>query len=110
MERGDIYMVSLDPVSGHEQRGRRPVLVVTPAKFNKITGLPVVLPITSGGKFARSIGFAVSLSDAGTKTSGIVRCDQPRALDLRARSGKRVEAIPRAIIDEVLSKLVPLFE
>ena len=110
MERGDIYMVSLDPVSGHEQRGRRPVLVVTPGKFNKVTGLPVVLPITSGGKFARSIGFAVSLSDAGTKTVGIVRCDQPRALDIRARSGKRVETIPRAVIDEVLAKLVPLFE
>jgi len=110
MERGDVYMVSLDPVSGHEQRGRHPVLVVTPAKFNKVTGLPVVLPITSGGKFARSIGFAVSLSDAGTKTTGIVRCDQPRALDMRARAGKRVEAIPRAVIDEVLAKLVPLFE
>ena len=110
MERGDIYMVSLDPVSGHEQRGRRPVLVVTPGKFNKVTGLPVVLPITSGGKFARSIGFAVSLSDAGTKTTGIVRCDQPRALDLRARGGKRVETIPQAIIDEVLARLVPLFE
>jgi mRNA-degrading endonuclease toxin of MazEF toxin-antitoxin module len=110
MERGDIYMVSLDPVSGHEQRGRRPVLVVTPGKFNKVTGLPVVLPITSGGKFARSIGFAVSLSDAGTKTAGIVRCDQPRALDLRARSGKRVERIPQAVIDEGLAKLVPLFE
>jgi mRNA-degrading endonuclease toxin of MazEF toxin-antitoxin module len=110
MERGDIYMVSLDPVSGHEQRGRRPVLVVTPGKFNKVTGLPVVLPITSGGKFARSIGFAVSLSDAGTKTTGIVRCDQPRALDLRARGGKRVETIPQAIMDEVLARLVPLFE
>ena len=110
MERGDIYMVSLDPVSGHEQRGRRPVLVVTPGKFNKVTGLPVVLPITSGGKFARSIGFAVSLSDAGTKTTGIVRCDQLRVLDIRARGGKRVETIPRAIIDEVLAKVVPLFE
>lgn len=110
MERGDIYLVSLDPTSGHEQQGKRPVLVVTPGKFNRFTGVPVVLPITSGGNFARTAGFAVSLTGAGTKTTGIVRCDQPRALDLRARAGKKLEAVPDAIIDEVLAKLAPLFE
>jgi mRNA-degrading endonuclease toxin of MazEF toxin-antitoxin module len=110
MERGDIYLVSLDPSSGHEQQGRRPVLVVTPAKFNKVTGVPVVLPITSGGKFARTIGFAVSLMGTGTKTTGVVRCDQPRALDLRARAGKKLERVPDVVIDEVLAKLAPLFE
>lgn len=110
MERGDIYMVSLDPASGHEQKGRRPVLVVTPGRFNKVTGVPVVLPITSGGKFARSIGFAVSLLGAGTKTSGIVRCDQPRALSLKARGAKRVEVVPKQILDEVMARVVPLFE
>jgi mRNA-degrading endonuclease toxin of MazEF toxin-antitoxin module len=110
MERGDIYLVSLDPSSGHEQQGRRPVLVVTPAKFNKVTGVPVVLPITSGGRFARTIGFAVSLMGTGTKTTGVVRCDQPRALDLRARAGKKLERVPDVVIDEVLAKLAPLFE
>jgi mRNA-degrading endonuclease toxin of MazEF toxin-antitoxin module len=110
MERGDVYMVSLDPAAGHEQKGRRPVLVVTPGKFNKLTSAPVVLPITNGGKFARSIGFAVSLTGAGTKTTGIVRCDQPRVLDIGARGGKRVERLPDEIVDEVLAKLTPLFE
>ena len=110
MERGDIYLVSLDPTSGHEQLGKCPVLVVTPGKFNRFTGVPVVLPITSGGNFARTAGFAVSLMGAGTKTTGIVRCDQPRALDLKARAGKKLEAVPDAIIDEVLAKLAPLFE
>jgi len=110
MERGDIYRVSLDPASGHEQKGMRPVLVVTPAAFNRVTGLPVVLPITSGGRFARSIGFAVSLAGAGTKTTGIVRCDQPRVLDIRARSGKKIERVPEPVINEVLAKVVPLFE
>ena len=47
MERGDIYLVSLDPTSGHEQQGKRPVLVVSPGKFNHFTGVPVVLPITT---------------------------------------------------------------
>lgn len=110
MERGDVYMVSLDPSTGHEQQVRRPVVVVTPGKFNRLTKLPVVLPVTSGGNFARSIGFAVPLTGAGTKTTGIVRCDQPRVLDITARGGKKVERLPDAIIDEVLAKLTPLFE
>jgi mRNA interferase ChpB len=110
MERGDIYLVSLDPTAGHEQRGRRPVLVISPGKFDRLTGVPVVLPITTGGGFARTAGFAVSLTGAGTQTTGVVRCDQPRAVDLRARGGKKLESIPEHIIDEALSKVSPLFE
>jgi mRNA-degrading endonuclease toxin of MazEF toxin-antitoxin module len=110
MERGDIYAVSLDPTTGQEQQGKRPVLVITPGRFNRLTGVPVVLPVTSGGNFARTAGFAVSLMGAGTQTTGVVRCDQPRALDLRARGGKKLESVPDHIIDEVLSKVGPLFE
>lgn len=110
MERGDIFLASLDPTSGHEQQGKRPVLVVTPGKFNKFTGVPVVLPITSGGNFARMAGFTVSLMGAGTQTTGVVRCDQPRALDLKARLAKKLEAVPHHIMDEVLARLAPLFE
>ncbi len=110
MERGDIYLVSLDPTSGHEQQGKRPVLVISPGKFNRLTGVPVVLPITTGGGFARTAGFAVSLMGAGIQTTGVVRCDQPRALDLKARGAKKLEAVPEAIIDEVLSKVGTLFE
>jgi mRNA interferase ChpB len=110
MERGDIYLVSLDPTSGHEPQGTRPMLVVSPAAFNRLTKTPVVLPITSGGSVARTAGFAVPLVGAGTQTTGVVRCDQPRALDLGARQARRLERVPAAIMDEVLAKLVPLFE
>ena len=110
MERGDIYLVSLDPSAGHEQQGKRPVLVVSPGKFNRLTGVPIVLPITTGGSFARTAGFAVSLMGAGTQTTGVVRCDQPRSLDLRARRAKKLETVPNHIVDEVLSKLSALFE
>jgi len=110
MKRGDIWMVGLDPAQGHEQKGRRPVLVVSPEAFNRVTKVPVVLPITSGGNFARTAGFAVRLEGAGTKTTGIVRCDQPRALDLGARGGKKVERVPDEIVDEVLAKLAPIFD
>jgi mRNA-degrading endonuclease toxin of MazEF toxin-antitoxin module len=109
MERGDIYLVSLDPTQGHEQRGRRPVLVVSPGAFNRLVKVPIVLPITSGGSFARTAGFAVSLASAGTRTTGVVRCDQPRALDLGARGGRKLESVPARIVDEVLAKLAPLF-
>ena len=110
MERGDIYLVSLDPTAGHEQQGRRPVLVVSPGKFNRLTGVPVVVPITTGGGLARMAGFAVSLMGAGTQTTGVVRCDQPRSLDLRARGAKKLESVPVHVMDEVLSKICPLFE
>jgi mRNA interferase ChpB len=109
MDRGDIYLMSLDPTSGHEQQGTRPVLVVSPAAFNRLTKTPVVLPITSGGGFARTAGFAVSLMGSGTATTGVVRCDQPRAIDLASRNGRKLESVPAAIVDEVLAKLAPLF-
>jgi mRNA interferase ChpB len=110
MERGDVYLVSLDPTSGHEQRGTRPVLIVSPGAFNRLTKTPVVLPITTGGNFARTAGFAVSLMGAGTETTGVVRCDQPRALDIGARHGRRLESVPASVMDDVLAKLAVLFE
>ena len=110
MRRGEIWLVGLDPTQGHGQKGRRPVLIVSPEAFNGVTKVPAVLPITSGGSFARTAGFAVSLKDAGTRTTGVVRCDQPRALDLGARNGKRLESVPDSVMQEVLAKLAPIFE
>ncbi len=100
-------MVSLDPTPGHEQQGHRPVLIVSPTAFNQTTKLPVVLPTTSGGGFARRIGFAVPLAD--TRTTGVIRCDQPRVLDLHARGGRKVESLPSAILDDVLARTATLF-
>ena len=108
MERGDIYLVALDPTSGHEQQGTRPVLIVSPGAFNQLTKTPVVLPITTGGNFARTAGFAVSLMGAGTQTTGVIRCDQPRALDIGSRRGRKLESAPIAIVDEVLARLLTI--
>lgn len=110
MERGDIYLVSLDSTSGREQQGTRPVLIVSPTAFNRLTRTPVVLPITGGGNFARTAGFAVSLMGAGTQTTGVVRCDQPRVLDIGSRCGRRIESVPQTIMEEVLARVIPLFE
>ena len=108
MKRGDIYLVSLDPSEGHEQRGSRPVLIVSPETFNTATKLPVICPITNGGDFARRLGFAVPVT--GIKTTGVIRCDQPRVLDLAARNARKVDTLPAPLMDEVLAKIATLFE
>jgi mRNA interferase ChpB len=108
MDRGDIYIVSLDPTAGHEQQGTKPVLIVSPLAFNKLTKTPIVLPITNGGSFARMAGFTVHLT--GANTTGVVRCDQPRAMDLAARRGRKIERAPKSVMEEVLARLITLFE
>ena len=70
--------------------------------------MPVILPITNGGEFARRTGFAVPI--AGIKTTGVVSCDKPRVLDISARNGRKVDAMPADIMDEVLGKLATIFE
>ncbi len=106
MNRGDIYLVSLGPTSEHEQKRMRPVLVVSPGPFNKLTKTPIVVPITTGGNFSRVAGFTVDL--VGTQTMGVARCDQPRVLDLAARKAKKLESVSADVMDEVLAKLATL--
>lgn len=108
MKRGDVFLVNLNPTRGHEQQGFRPVVIVSPELFNKATGIPVVCPITTGGEFAKRIGFAVSLE--GSETTGIVRCDQPKAIDLKARNGRKIEELPDSIMNEVMAKLKTIFD
>lgn len=108
MKQGDIYLVSLDPIQGREQQGNRPVLVVSATAFNQSTQLPVVCPITNGGGFARRNGFAVAIT--GMQTTGVVRCDQPRVLDMAARHGRWLERLPDVQLDEVLARVRALFE
>lgn len=109
MDRGDIYHVSLSPTLGREQAGSRYVFIVTTRDFNKL-GTPVVCPITQGGHFARDRGFAFSLMQAGLNAQGVVLCNQLRALDLNARNARFSEKAPQDVVDEVLSKIAPLFE
>jgi mRNA interferase ChpB len=108
LRRGEIYLVSLNPTFGHEQQGTRPVLILTKEAFNRLTRVPIVAPITNGGDFARRAGFTVPL--AGTRTTGVVRCDQMRALDMTLRKGRLLEAVPEELMGEVLARVAALFE
>ena len=110
MERGDIWLVGLDTATGFEQRGDRSVLIISPRSFNELTNTPIVLPITRGGSFVGRQGFAISLENAGTRTIGVIRCDQPRALDLMARNGIKLETVSATLIDEVLARLVAILD
>ncbi len=107
MERGEIWLVSLDPTAGHEQQGTRPVLIVTPAAFNRVTRLPVVVPVTSGGNLPAQQALLCRLT-APAYVPRRVRCDQPRTIDMKARGGKRLERVPETIMDDVLGRLATI--
>ena len=108
--RGDILALSLDPTKVHEIQGTRPVLVLSADAFNKASGLLLVAPITQGGTAARQNGFGVTLMGSGTVTQGIVLCDQTRTVDARARSYKRIEKAPAAVVDEALESVRAILE
>jgi mRNA interferase ChpB len=109
MQRGDIYHVTLSPTTGREQAGDRYVMIISTYEFNKL-GTPVVCPITQGGNFARDRGFAVSLMGVCRNTQGVVLCNQLRTLDLKARGARFSERIPQEVVDEVMSRVAPIFE
>lgn len=108
-DRGDVLHVDLDPTRGHEQQGQRYVLVLTLGEFNRF-GLALVAPITQGGQFAREHGFAVSMRGGGSKTQGVVLCNQLRMLEFRERGARVVEVAPQDILDEVLARIRVLLD
>jgi mRNA interferase ChpB len=109
-DRGDIVLVNLEPVMGREMKGSaRPALVLSKKLFNRL-GDTLVAPITQGGDFSRHAGFAVSLSGTGCKTQGVALINKIRMLDLEARGAKKIEATPKAVIDDALFRLQTLLE
>ncbi len=103
-ERGDLVWLQFNPQSGHEQAGRRPALVVSPAAYNRKVGLGLFCPVTSQVK---GYPFEVQLPATGEVT-GVVLADQIKNLDWRARQARRIAQVPRSVIDEVLGKLSTL--
>ena len=100
-KRGDFIALTFDPQSGHEQRGRRPALVLSHDLFNRHTGLAMVCPITTTD---RGFPFHVKIV-ASTKVTGFVMMEQIKSVDYRARRVKRIAKAPRRVLEEVLSIL-----
>jgi mRNA interferase MazF len=98
-QKGDLVVVSFDPQSGHEQRGRRPALVVSNTLFNQRTGLAFVCPVTNTDR-----GFPFHVPVGGeSPVTGFVMAEQLKSIDFRARKVKRIGKAPAAVLDEVLS-------
>jgi mRNA interferase MazF len=99
--KGDFVTVTFDPQSGHEQRGRRPALVVSNDLFNKATGLCIACPVTNT---RRDYPFHVSIPE-GQDVAGVVMVEQVKSIDFRSRSVKRIGTAPEPVLEEVLSIL-----
>jgi mRNA interferase MazF len=98
VKQGDIIWLDFDPQAGHEQRGRRPALIVSNDSFNNFSRLAIVCPITNRDK---DHPFHIKLDDR-TKTSGVILCDQVRTLDINARNFEYIENVAGDILLDVL--------
>ena len=100
-QKGDFIVLTFDPKSGHEQKGRRPALVISNHLFNKHTGLAIVCPVTNSD---RQIPFHLALPTSST-LSGFVMVDQVKSIDFRARKAKFIESAPTELLDDVIEVL-----
>ena len=105
--QGDIIWLNFDPQAGHEQRGRRPAVVISNSDANRILHTrAVVCPITNPNK-----GIPVQPAlDSRTKTQGVVLCDQVRAVDHVARKAEYVEQLPKDLLEEIVDIVYGLIE
>ncbi len=99
--RGDVVWLQFNPQAGHEQAGRRPALVLSPAAYNETVGLALLCPITSQVK---GYPFEVALPK-DLKVSGVVLADQAKSLDWRARCAELLDRAPDETVNDVLGKL-----
>lgn len=100
-DRGDAVWITLNPQAGHEQAGRRPALILSPAAYNGKVGLALLCPITNQIK---GYPFEVVVP-AGLAVTGAILSDQVKSLDWRARNASFICRLPLATITEVLQKL-----
>jgi mRNA interferase MazF len=97
--QGDLVALDFDPQSGHEQKGRRPALVISKDVFNRGTGLAICCPITNTD---RDIPFHVAITGR-TSLTGFVMCEQLKSLDFRSRKMRLIERAPDEVLNDVLA-------
>jgi len=99
--QGDIIATTFDPQSGHEQKGRRPALVVSKELFNRSTGLAIVCPLTNT---ERGFPFHLPVPKSSSLT-GFIMVEQVKSVDFRTRRAKRIERASDELLSNVLSIL-----
>ncbi len=105
-QRGDIVWINMQPQAGHEQSGRRPAIVLSPAAYNDKVGLAILCPITNQIK---GYPFEVILPK-GLKINGVILSDQVKCLDWKIRRAEFCDKAPDYVIAEVLKKIKVLLE
>jgi len=100
-DAGDLVWLTFDPQAGHEQRGRRPALILSPRAYNAKARLAIACPITS---HAKGYPFEVALPDDG-KVTGVVLSDHIKSLDWNARRLEFAETAPVDVVTDVREKL-----
>ena len=105
-DRGDVVWLSLDPQAGHEQAGRRPALTISPAEYNRRTGLALFCPITNK---AKGYPFEVAIPAGGVVT-GVVLADQLKSLDWKARRATHAGTLDEEVVNRVVGHVLPLID
>jgi mRNA interferase MazF len=105
-EQGDIVYLDFNPQAGHEQKGRRPAIIISNNLYNRISSLTMVCPITHNDK---NHPFHIRLDDR-TKTDGVIMCEQARMLDLESRMAVFVEKAPIDIISDAVDMIIGVVE
>ncbi len=103
-QRGDVIWITLNPQAGHEQAGRRPAVVVSPAAYNGKVGLAMLCPVTSQVK---GYPFEVLIPE-GLAINGAILADQVKSLDWRAREAEFACSLPAETVRDVLQRIVVL--
>ena len=103
-ERGDIVWLNFTPQTGHEQRGKRPALILSPKMYNEKTSLCICLPITSKVK---GYPFEVALPE-DLEVRGVVLSDQVKSLDFVAREAAFICRVPKDIVASVQKNVTAL--
>lgn len=98
-KRGDVVWLTFAPQAGHEQSGRRPAVVLSPAAYNSKVGLALLCPITSQ---AKGYPFEVAVPD-GLRVSGVVLSDQIKSFDWRTREAKFADRLPASTVADVVA-------
>lgn len=100
-DAGDLIKIDFNPQTGHEQAGWRPAIVLSPASYNRPTGLAIVAPITNQQK---GYPFEVALPP-GLKVTGVILSDAVKSLDWRVRNARYVDTAPANVLAAVRERL-----
>ena len=104
-EQGDIVWITLDPTTGHEQKGRRPAVVLSARGYNSVTGLAIVCPVTS---ITKGYPFEVSLKEEAI--TGVVLADQVKSVDWKARKATFLGRASKATVAAIKERVQALIE